>query len=494
MEGSDIKLHPEGEEGFEFQFSPSGGTHHLVASDDQLSAYGGVVAWDHFLKRTGLVEDLAEYYPLPRTSNNATQVADILKGVMLNFLLGGKRFAHIRRIQDDLAMAQIMGLSRGKLNGEDAFRRLCEKLGKKQLRQWMRVAEERIHRSTPQGWIADWDSTVISKYGDQEDVEMGYNPHKSVRKSLHPLVCVVAGTRLALHMRWRSGKTASSTDWVEAMEEIWTHPETQNKLSLNRGDIGFGNETVMAWHEVEGVKRPKYLFKLKLTSGVKKAIAKIQWPDWKHDAQTQYGIEQYSETTVKLSGWSAERRMVVTRILRPKNPTLQDHFWDMAEEEVHAYVTNLEPEIANPAQIVLCYRKRADSENVFDELKNQWGFAGFSSGKAVVGEASSRLMLLVYNLWSMFVRVVTDRDNHTEAITSRYELLMLPARIVKSGRKKTVKLSVGEKLKALLKAAYKRLHQWLSSTAPQLSLNRTQHEKWNLFLTENDPDLLLSSA
>ena len=166
----------------------------------------------------------------------------------------------------------------------------------------------------------------------------------------------------------------------------------------------------------------------------------------------------------------------------------------MAKEEVHAYVTNLETEIADPAQIVLCYRKRADSENVFDELKNQWGFAGFSSGKAVVGEAASRLMLLVYNLWSMFVRVVTDRDNHTEAITSRYELLMLPARMVKSGRKKTVKLSVGDRLKTLLKAAYKRLHQWLSSTAPQLSLNRTQHEKWNLFLPENNPDLLLNSA
>lgn len=486
MEEEEIMLHPEGEKGFEFRFRPSGGTHHLVSSDEELTPYGGVVAWDHFLKRTGVIEDLADYYPLQRTSNNATPVGDILKGTMLNFLLGGKRFAHIRRIQDDLAIGQILGLSRGKINGEDAFRRLCEKLDKHQMRQWMRVGERHIHQATPQNWIADWDSTVVTKYGDQEDVEMGYNPHKPGRKSLHPLVCVVAGTRLALHMKWRSGKTASSTDWVEAMEEIWAHPETQNKLMLNRGDIGFGNEKVMAWHEQEGVKRPQYLFKLKLTSGVRKAIGKIDWPDWHHDAQREYGIEQYAETTIQLSTWSQARRVVVTRILRPKNPTAQDHFWDMAEEEIHAYVTNLEPELADPAQIVLCYRKRADSENVFDELKNQWGFAGFSSSKAVVSESASRLMLLVYNLWSMFVRVITERDCHTEAITSRYELLMLPARLVQSGRKKTVKLAVGNQLKSLLKAAYTKLQQWLNATAPQLNLNSTQNTKWSLFLP---PDL-----
>ena len=86
---NDISLHPTGESGFEFKFSPSGGTHHLEASDEQLSAYGGVVAWDHFLERTELVKRLATHYPLPRTSPNATPVCDILKGVILNFLLGG---------------------------------------------------------------------------------------------------------------------------------------------------------------------------------------------------------------------------------------------------------------------------------------------------------------------------------------------------------------------------------------------------------------------
>jgi len=64
------------------------------------------------------------YYPLPRTSPNATPVVDILKAFSLNCLVGGTRFAHGRRSQDDVAVATITGMSKGRLCGEDAFRRL----------------------------------------------------------------------------------------------------------------------------------------------------------------------------------------------------------------------------------------------------------------------------------------------------------------------------------------------------------------------------------
>jgi hypothetical protein len=34
---------------------------------------------------------------------------------------------------------------------------------------------------------------------------------------------------------------------------------------------------------------------------------------------------------------------------------------------------------ATAEPVVLLYRKRADAENVFDEVKNPWGFQGFCS-------------------------------------------------------------------------------------------------------------------
>lgn len=450
-------IHPEGEEtSFEFQFHPAGGKCHLKSSEDQLTAYGGIVAWDHFLQRTGLLELLAQTYPIARTSPNATPIEDILQAFTLNCLVGGKRFCHLRRLQDDEVIPEILGLLRRRLCSEDTYRRLCQKLDLTQARQWYSLAEAQIYQAIPENSIADWDSTVTTRYGHQEDVAVGYNPHKPGRPSHHPLVCVIAGTRLALHMQWRKGNTVSATGWQDAMEDIWRHPVAQHRIVLNRGDIGFGQEAVMAWHEEPDQVRPKYLFKLKLTKNVKRAIRRIDWPQWQTSQPN--GLEQLAEIRLKLTGWSSERRVVVTRTLKPVNPSPQDEFWDQGEEVFHAYVTNFCPEEVDGPQVVTLYRQRADCENVFDELKNQWGFAGFCAKKAVISECAARHLLLTYNLWSLFTRVLLNRGKHTEAITSRYELLMLPGRVTRSGRVRQVKLAVGSKLRARLGEAYRRLH------------------------------------
>jgi Transposase DDE domain group 1 len=226
-------------------------------------------------------------------------------------------------------------------------------------------------------------------------------------------------------------------------------------------------------------KRPSYLFKLKLTSNVKKAIAKIHWDDWQ--GKSNEGLVQLAEIKLKLNGWSSERRVVVERTLKPLNESPQESFWKHCKEDFSAYVTNLTPEEAAAFQIIQLYRQRADAENVFDELKNQWGFAGFCSQKAAVSQSSARMLLLVYNLWSLFVRVLKNQESHTEAIKSRYELLLIPAKLVLSGRRKIVKLAVGNKFANFLKQAYQRLERWLSQTAPQLHLTMGKSPPWLLF-------------
>jgi len=93
----------------------------------------------------------------------------------------------------------------------------------------------------------------------------------------------------------------------------------------------------MAWHEAEGQKRPKYLFKLKLTNNVRRAIARVPWPMW--EGAPTAGCQQFAETTVRLQGWSRERRVIIMRTLKPTNPSPQDLFWDTPEDEVAVYVT-----------------------------------------------------------------------------------------------------------------------------------------------------------
>ncbi len=55
----------------------------------------------------------------------------------------------------------------------------------------------------------------------------------------------------------------------------------------------------------------------------------------------------------------------------------------------------------------------AEAENVFDELKNQWGWRGFTTRDL----KRSQLMVLIFNWWSLYSRLALP-DKHAEATTS----------------------------------------------------------------------------
>jgi len=463
-------VHPMGEGNPHVRLPTLGGTVIVERTDEALTPYGGLAAWSAFNQHLGTLDRLATSYPLERTSPNAAPVREIVHSFSLTALVEGKRFSHVRWLTDDPGIATVMGMAN--VRGEDAFPRLVKALSPDQARHWLGTAEKELYAGLPSPFIADWDSTVNTRYGHQEGAEKGYNPHKRGRPSHHPLICVVAGTRLCLHTEWRPGNTVSATGWEQAMGTLWSHRTIQERLWLNRGDAGFGQEPILAWHEVSGALRPKYLFKLRLTKNVRRAIAKVPWPLW--EGQPTLGCEQVAETTVQLQGWSCARRVILVRTLKPLNPSPQEEFWRTPEDEVSVYVTNLTAAEATAEQVVLLYRKRADTENVFDEIKNQWGFRGFCSQRNVVTEAAARLLLLTYNLWTLFVRLMgAEPGQHVEAVRSRRQFLVLAAQLVRTGRQKVWKLAVSRDWWATLKACYERLCLWLTTTAPQLEKQRS---------------------
>ena len=53
-------------------------------------------------------------------------------------------------------------------------------------------------------------------------------------------------------------------------------------------------------------------------------------------------------------------------------------------------------------------------EKVFDELKNQWGWAGFTTRDRERCQITARLIAQVYNWWSLFVRMADPHRHHEE--------------------------------------------------------------------------------
>src|SRR4029077_6484947 len=65
--------------------------------------------------------------------------------------------------------------------------------------------------------------------------------------------------------------------------------------------------------------------------------------------------------------------------------------------------------------------------DVFDELKNQWGWGGFTTQDLHRCRLVAGTVALVYNWWNLFTRLA-DPEHHREALTSRPLLLSAVAR------------------------------------------------------------------
>lgn len=377
-----------------------------------------------FLKVSGLFDAWVADCPLAYTSNNASDKRAVLATFLLSILAGHHRYAHITAIRHDGIHPDLLGVAQ--LVSEDAARRALARMEESSGVAWLdRHLAKTTQPLLATPWILDLDATVKCLYGKQEGALVGYNPKKPGRPSHSYHSALMANTRLALAVEVMPG---NATAPLHSMPGIWAWLDALPKAqrpALLRGDIAYGSESVL--REAEA-RDQHYLTKLRLTKNVKSLIKKLfRRNDWEDAGQGWEGMDD----TLTLSGWSRARRVVVLRrkltgeMLITGKEDRQNEFAFIegdvptARYEYAVLVTSTQHEILALAQL---YRDRADAENNFDELKNQWGWGGFTTQDLARCRIMARMVALVYNWWTLFVRLAHPHK-HFEAISSRPLLL-----------------------------------------------------------------------
>ena len=144
-------------------------------------------------------------------------------------------------------------------------------------------------------------------------------------------------------------------------------------------------------------------------------------------------------------------------------------------------VTTLDP-VAYPARaLARLYRERADAENVYDELKNQWGWNGYTTRKLKPCRFMANLVALVYNWWHLYARL-HDGAHHREAITSRPALLGGVARLTRHGGQSTVKVSLQHENREALVQSITHVSNTLARFHA-IAERWTTEQRWTLLLT-----------
>jgi hypothetical protein len=453
-------------------------------SEAELTPMGQLSFFVDFLKTAQLYEPWIEGCPLHYTSPNAPGKQDVLGTLLLSILAGHKRYSHITSIRCDSVNPSLMGMKQ--VMSEDSVRRAFQNVDAAACAEWQQAHLRRcLEPLLSEPWILDIDTTVKPLYGKQEGAEVGFNPHKPGRPSHVYHTYLMANLRMVLDVEVQPGNQGASSfmrpqlfTWLDGLPP-------KARPAFLRGDSGFGNEGTMAEAEQRNLD---YLFKLRQTTTVKALIEGLPYQtEWQDAGQGWEG----TEVTLHLQGWSRQRRGIVLRremkgqmVLEERTPGGQQMLSfvepnvPLRPYEYAVLVTSLPDEILTVAQH---YRDRADAENAFDELKNQWSWGGFTTHDLQRCQIMARHTALIYNWWSLYVRALIP-ERHAEAITSRPLLLYAVGRQTHHAGQTVLKLTG---FHAHWKGIQDRLQQmaaWLSQlrqTAEQLDWQTT----WRVILS-----------
>lgn len=470
------------------------------------TALGQLAFFAEYLETSGLFEAWLKSCPLSYTSPNAPALVDVLGTWMLSILDGHCRYAHVGALRGDGVAPSILGMN--KIIGDDSLRRALSAIApapddkhtpeqraaqQAQLArstQWMQdQLKHSIAQATATPWILDCDTTIKVLYGKQDGAVVSYNPHKPGRPSHAIHTYWIGNLRLVLDAQLDSGNRHSPVHARPGLMALLEDMPPATRPKLVRGDCAFGSEGEMS--ALEAIAQP-YLFKLRQSPGVKTLI-KRQWTrrDWTSVGQGWDACED----VLRLTGWTQSRRVIVMRRVRKLDLIVEVqgevkgkvkrsgrgkgkdasqaelHFIDENEPvkswEYAVLVCNAHYELQNIGQL---YRDRADCENGFDEIKNQWGWGGYSTHDIERCALSARAVALVYNWWSWYVRLAHPKTR-LEAITSRPKLLSAVGRLTSHSGQKKILLSVTHEAAAQIKQLIVNVRDGLShirATAPQL--------------------------
>lgn len=487
------KVHPVGERNLGIKngdcwpVDTPGGRYYAEADlDSPVTREGQLIFFAQFLKTGERWKEFIKNSPLKYIGNQGSGVNNTIGTAVLSILCGHWRYAHINSVRGDTLNPELLAME--KTVSEDVVRRAMKNIPEEEGMDWLsKEIKLSVEPILNQPWILDIDSSVKAIYGKQQDAEIGYNPKKPGRPSHCYHSYFVANVRLSLGVEVLNGKQGAGCYGLPGLWKRLNQLERTHWPAMLRGDCAYGNEALMNEAESNGVP---YLFKLRKSEKVKSLIHRMEKARWQDTAD---GWE-VMESKLKLTGWSKERRVVLVRPkLRPKALELgngeqllpSSEKWEFAsaawEGKIAVLVTSLDEKAYPKESMPRLYRERADAENVYDELKNQWGWNGYTTYNITPSRLMANLIALVYNWWSLYTRLY-NKENHREAITSRPTLLHGVARLLRHAGQSTIKVSLQHEKSDLLVEAITKvstmLHQ-INSIAEQWS----RQERWSFLLT-----------
>ena len=408
----------------------------------EITPWGGMVFLKQMLQKIGFRELIENNPDLPVSgSNRGYKTSTIIEGFITSIWCGANRFLHTEVTRHDVALGKIFDWKN--TPGQDTYKRFFSKFTQATNQKVSDYFYSWIFDNVKfDNFTLDIDSSVMTRYGEQEGAKKGYNPAKRGRASHHPLIAFIADVKLVANMWLRSGNTSSANNFLSFLED--TLAKLKNKtIGLIRLDSGFFQSDILDYLEE---KVMDYVVAVKFTHPIQHMIHDIK--NW---VILDTGIE-ICEQIYQSKSWDKPRRIVIVRQKIKDRPQATGKQLSLfPEEEIYrnyrysAYVTNMK---LPAAEVWRLYRGRGDAENRIKELKYDFGFDSFNLNDFFATEAALTFAMIAYNLMSLFRMFVLQEKTQKTLSTLRYRTFAIGAYFEKINGKLVLKIALNKKRRA----------------------------------------------
>ena len=395
-----------------------------------------------------LAERIDKHFPQPK-SNRGYKPSEIIKTLILMQHEGSFHLDEVRHIQDDEALRTVLDLK--KLPQATTLGDWLRRIGNQPQIQdaWVKVnkavLQSALHRCKKV--TLDIDATEIVAH--KADAKWTYNKNKGFM----PMVGHIAETGQVVAVDFRQGNVPPAQDNLAFIQQCQQSLPEGCVLNALRIDAAGYQIKIIEYCDDQDIQ---YAIRAKTSATMRAQIDAAGDSDW-HPLLDKQGKPVNGQDTYRTSFCIGNYKKAFTLVIQRtaiKGQASLDLDSQESSEAIsqggyiyRAIATNRDE--LTDSQVVHWYNQRAeDSENRIKELKLDFGGDTLPCSDFNANALYFLISSLSYNLFALMRQLLPEELAHHRAMTLRWRLYAIAAKVVKTGRQLFVKMQ--EKHRILL--------------------------------------------
>ena len=412
----------------------------LATTNNLLTSRAGLLALAQLMDSLSLGQRIDEHFPSPN-SNRGYQPSAFIKTLILMQHEGSFHLDDVRHIQDDEALRTVLDLNQ--LPKATTLGDWLRRMGHQPHIQdaWVKVnkalLQSALHRCKKV--TLDIDATEIVT--NKAEAQWTYNKNKGFM----PMVGHIAETGQVVAVDFRQGNVPPAQDNLAFIKQCQQSLPAGCSLNALRIDAAGYQTKIITYCDEQGIE---YAIRAKTSPAMRAQIQAASDSDWQPLLDKQ-GEPISGQSTYRTSFCIGNYEKAFTLIIQRKAVKGQTNLdldsCDSAEGiNVDGYIyraiaTNRDE--LSDSQLVHWYNQRAeDSENRIKELKLDFGGDTLPCSDFNANALYFLISTLSYNLFALMRQLLPEELAHHRAMTLRWRLYAMAAKVVRTGRQLFVKM------------------------------------------------------